>query len=110
MDTNDPNFAIPLSKLAQHGYPGSRASHYRAIAEGRLTTTKLGTRSFVLKKDADAWLSSLPRQTGKAGAITLSAAEHAVKKLVDAIERGEVDRTVAFARMSAIVEKVPEHA
>jgi RNA 3'-terminal phosphate cyclase len=92
MDTNDPNFPIPILKLKQHGYPGSKAHHYRAA--GRLVTTQMGGRTFVLKKDADAWLHGFPK-VGNPGVIALQAAKQAVENLGHAVEQGLVEQHVA---------------
>jgi hypothetical protein len=61
MGTIDPAQAIPIRKLGEYGYPGSRVTHYREIAAGRLIARKVRGRTFVLRVDADAWLRSLPK-------------------------------------------------
>jgi hypothetical protein len=58
MNANEPNYPIPIKKLRDHGYPFCTAIHYRESRAGRLTTTKIRGRTFVLKKHADAWLNT----------------------------------------------------
>jgi hypothetical protein len=69
MDANNPNYPIPIRKLPDHGYPFCKALpdhgypfckaiHYREVRAGRLTTTKIRGRTFVLKKHADRWLKN----------------------------------------------------
>ncbi len=43
----------------------SRTSLYREVSASRLQLTKRGRRSFVTRKDALAWVDSLPRKEGK---------------------------------------------
>lgn len=38
----------------------SRTTFYQLAKSGQITIRKVGTRSFVLAKDLDAWLDSLP--------------------------------------------------
>ena len=38
----------------------SRTTFYALAKSGQITVRKVGTRSFVLAKDLDAWLGSLP--------------------------------------------------
>ena len=59
MDANNPNYPIPIRKLPDHGYPfSSKAIYYREARAGRLITTKIRGRTFVLKKHADRWLKN----------------------------------------------------
>ena len=45
-------------------YAISRTEFYRQVNAGRIRLTKLGTASRVARADADAWLASLPVQSG----------------------------------------------
>jgi hypothetical protein len=58
MDASNPNYPIPIRKLPDHGYPFCTAIHYRESRAGRLITTKIRGRTFVLKKHADRWLKN----------------------------------------------------
>ncbi len=98
MDRTDPNYPIPFRKLSEHGYPGKTAYHYMQVQRGLLTVTKMGRRTFVLKRDADAWLSNLPK-VGHAGEIALQAAKQAVEALGRAVAEGHVDQKVAALTM-----------
>jgi hypothetical protein len=101
MDRNDPNYPIPIGKLREHGYPCCRSRHYDEVKAGRLVVTKSGNRNFVLKKDADAWLATLPRVAGKAGDIALKVAEQKLKELGAAVAKGLVARALVTERLSA---------
>lgn len=47
-------------------YSISRTEFYRQVNAGRIRLTKLGSASRVARADAEAWLASLPAQTGEA--------------------------------------------
>ena len=38
----------------------SRQTFYRLVAEGKITIRKVGTRTLVLKSEAERWLAGLP--------------------------------------------------
>ncbi|MEP1441601.1 MAG: helix-turn-helix domain-containing protein [Hyphomicrobiales bacterium] len=38
----------------------SRTTFYKEVKEGRIPLKKVGKRSLVLRRDAEAWLDSLP--------------------------------------------------
>jgi hypothetical protein len=48
-------------------YSICRDSFYREIRRGRLKAVKLGTKTMVLKVEADSWAASLPALQLKAG-------------------------------------------
>jgi excisionase family DNA binding protein len=52
--------AYSISELSEMSGVG-RSFLYEEIKAGRLTVTKAGRRSLVLRGDALAWLSSLPK-------------------------------------------------
>ena len=45
-------------------YKCSRTEFYRQVNAGRIPLTKLGNASRVTRKDADAWVASLPVRIG----------------------------------------------
>ncbi len=42
------------------------STFYREVSAGRLRVTKIGTATRIAMADAQAWLESLPTQTGEA--------------------------------------------
>ena len=104
MDSNDPNYPIPILKLNEHGYPGRKAHHYRERAAGRLTTTQMGGRTYVLKKDADAWLNSLPK-VGNPGETVLQAAKQKLVELGKAVESGQIDRARVVEHLADVARR-----
>lgn len=45
-------------------YGISRPTFYSEVARGRLRARKLGTKTIVLKRDADAWTAAMPELLG----------------------------------------------
>ena len=43
----------------------SRSTFYKEVSEGRIPLKKVGKRSLVLVRDAEAWLESLPVMGGE---------------------------------------------
>lgn len=50
-------------------YSISRTEFYREANRGRIPIIKLGNASRVARKDAEAWLASLPIRKGSAGHV-----------------------------------------
>jgi Helix-turn-helix domain len=69
MDTTTNDRALWLDEFCK-AYKCSRADAYKQIDAGLLIARKRGTRTIILKEDADAWLRALPvmpaRGAGKA--------------------------------------------
>ena len=42
----------------------SRSTFYKEVSEGRIPLKKVGKRSLVLVRDAEAWLEGLPTTSG----------------------------------------------
>jgi len=102
MDANDSNYPIPFRKLREHGYPGCTAKHYQERKAGRLPTVQMGTRTFVLKKDADEWLQSLPKVNGKT-APELDSCVQSVERVAKAVNTGRLDRQSVLGRLRDVV-------
>ena len=43
----------------------SRTTFYKEVSEGRIPLKKVGKRSLILMRDAEAWLNSLPTANEK---------------------------------------------
>jgi hypothetical protein len=59
MDTPADDPAFYLDEFCK-AYKCSRADAYKQIDAGLLIARKRGTRTVILKEDADAWLRALP--------------------------------------------------
>jgi hypothetical protein len=102
MDANDPNYPIPFRKLGEYGYPGCTAKHYQERKAGRLPTIQMGARTFVLKKDADAWLQGLPKVNGKADP-ELDSCVQSIERVAKAVNAGRLDRQSVLGRLRDVV-------
>jgi hypothetical protein len=78
---------------------------YNEAAEGRLTLTKVGSRTFVDDEDAAAWRALAPKVTGKRGERELQAASKQIEDLGRAVSEGKIDRAFAAARLAKVARK-----
>jgi hypothetical protein len=74
---------------------------YMEAAAGRLTLTKVGSRTFIDDADRKAWRKLAPKVTGKAGDIVLKVAEQKLKELGAAVAKGLIARALVTERLSA---------
>ena len=105
MDFNDPNYPIPIGKLRDHGYPLCRSEAYKAKNAGKLVVTKSGSRNYVRKADADAWLAGLPKVGGNVALVVLEQTEQKLKDLGAAVAAGQIDRELAVSRLANLANE-----
>jgi hypothetical protein len=91
----------PVQKFAKNENVSLRFI-YKEAAAGRLTLTKVGSRTFVDDVDADHWRALAPKVNGTAGDVVMKIAEQKLRELGQAVADGIVDRTHAVARLSHV--------
>jgi hypothetical protein len=79
---------------------------YKEIELGRLTLTKVGSRSFIDDEDAEAWRAQAMRVTKVTGAqVTTQLVEKQILQLGRKVARGGIDRAHVLTRLEEAIHK-----
>jgi hypothetical protein len=77
---------------------------YKEAAAGRLTLTKVGSRTFIDDVDAERWRALAPKVNGTVSDLVMKAAEQKLKELGQAVAEGLIDRRHAVARLAQVAQ------
>jgi hypothetical protein len=79
---------------------------YKEIELGRLTLTKVGSRSFIDDEDAEAWRALAMRVTKVTGAqVATQIIEKQILQLGQKVARGRIDRAHVVNRLTEVIHK-----
>jgi hypothetical protein len=94
----------PIQKFAKREDVSVRFL-YKERDAGRLTLTKVGSRTFVDDADAEQWRALATKVTGTAGDAAMQAVEQKLEQLGKVVAAGRLDRHHVVARLAAVTEK-----
>jgi hypothetical protein len=95
----------PIQKFAKQEGVTTRYL-YKEIEVGRLTLTKVGSRSFIDDEDAEAWRATALRVTKVTGAqVAVQVLEKQILQVGQKVANGRIDRTHVVERLTDVIHK-----